>query len=229
MTAQRAVPRVQDVVCANDDFKGRFRTIFWGSMIFAVVGHFSVFAYWPEITAEDFTYTAEEITAVELPPEVEIPPPPRAVARPATPVIATTAVDEDITIAPTTFAMNPVDELPPPPSATERLSDVGASPTFTPFTVAPEIINRDEIVDAMMKNYPRILRDAGVGGEVRVFFFIDAEGLVQNTRIDQSSGYELLDLAALELADMYRFSPALNRDTRVPVWVSFPVRYQVIR
>ena len=37
-----------------------------------------------------------------------------------------------------------------------------------------------------------------------------------------------LDEAALELSALYRFSPALNRDQRVPVWVSFPVSYSVI-
>jgi len=31
----------------------------------------------------------------------------------------------------------------------------------------------------------------------------------------------------LAVAGLYRFSPALNRDTRVPVWVSFPIRFEV--
>ena len=38
-----------------------------------------------------------------------------------------------------------------------------------------------------------------------------------------------LDEAALKVANLYRFSPAINRDTKVPVWVSFPVTFQVIR
>ena len=51
---------------------------------------------------------------IELPPEIEIPPPPEAISRPATPVMVLTDIDDDITIAPTTFADSPVDVLPPP-------------------------------------------------------------------------------------------------------------------
>ena len=105
--------------------------------------------------------------------------------------------------------------------------DVSKEPTFTPFTVAPRILNRDEVVAAMTREYPPLLRDAGIGGSVKVFYFIDAQGIVQATRIDQSSGNEALDQAALSVASIYRFSPALNRDQPVPVWVSFPITFQV--
>ena len=79
----------------------------------------------------------------------------------------------------------------------------------------------------MVREYPALLRDAGIGGTVRVYFFIDEEGEVQDTRIDQSSGHDALDAAALTVSGVYRFSPALNRDRRVPVWVSFPITFQV--
>ncbi|MDX1646058.1 MAG: TonB family protein [Longimicrobiales bacterium] len=228
MTAQRAIPWEEDRESRNVRFKDRFRSIFWSSIIVASLAHFLAFAYWPELQTEDFSFTSDELTAVELPPEIEIPPPPKQIARPATPVIATADVSEDITIAPTTFEDNPVEELPPPPEVTEEDTDISAHPTFTPFTVAPEILNRDEIVSAMSRNYPSFLRDSGVGGMVRVFFFIDETGKVRDTRIDESSGFESLDAAALEVASLYRFSPALNRDTRVPVWVSFPIEFRVI-
>jgi protein TonB len=165
------------------------------------------------------------LTAIELPPEIEIPPPPQSIARPATPVIAEANIDEDITIAPTTFEENPVEDLPPPPE--ERQTDLSAAPTFTPFTVAPSILNRDEVIRAMEREYPPLLRDAGIGGTVRVYFFIDEGGAVQDHRIDQSSGHQALDDAALKVAGVYRFSPALNRDKKVPVWVSFPITFQV--
>jgi len=140
-------------------------------------------------------------------------------------VIASADIDEDITIAPTTFEENPVEDLPPPPE--EKAQDISAAPTFTPFTVAPSILNRDEVVRAMEREYPPLLRDAGIGGTVKVYFFIDENGQVQDTRIDQSSGHQALDDAALKVANIYKFSPALNRDKKVPVWVSFPITFQV--
>ena len=210
---------------ANDRLKQSFQSWFWGSMIAATVIHFGIFAFWPEFTAQDVSYTADELEAIELPPEIEIPPPPQQIARPATPVIAEANIDEDITIAPTTFEENPIEDLPPPPE--EAATDISSAPTFTPFTVAPSIQNRRDVIRAMEREYPPLLRDAGIGGTVKVFFFIDEGGQVQDFRIDQSSGHQALDDAALNVASVYRFSPALNRDKKVPVWVSFPITFQV--
>ena len=74
---------------------------------------------------------------------------------------------------------------------------------------------------------PPLLRDAGIGGTVRVYFFIDENGRVQDRQIDESSGHQALDAAAMAVFDIYRFSPALNRDKAVPVWVSFSITFQV--
>ncbi|MEJ2202768.1 MAG: energy transducer TonB [Gemmatimonadota bacterium] len=228
MSAADAVPApgtVEVVETANERLKKSFSSVFWGSMIVATVIHFTTFAFWPELTAEDVSFQMEDLETIDLPPEIEIPPPPQQIARPATPVIAEADINEDITIAPTTFEENPVEELPPPPE--EEVADLSAAPTFTPFTVAPSILNRSDVVRAMEREYPPLLRDAGIGGTVRVYFFIDENGTVQDTRIDQTSGHQALDDAALKVADIYRFSPALNRDKKVPVWVSFPITFQV--
>tara|TARA_B100000676_G_scaffold72871_1_gene72627 strand:- start:2031 stop:2723 length:693 start_codon:yes stop_codon:yes gene_type:complete len=210
---------------ANDLFKRSFDSWFWGSMIVATFVHAALFQFWPTLTAEDVSFTAEELEAIELPPEIEIPPPPEAISRPATPVIATATVDEDITIAPTTFEDNPVEDLPPPP--TETTVDIAAAPTFTPMTVRPEIRNRSAVIQAMERGYPPILRDAGIGGQVLVWFFINEQGRVVDNRIANSSGNAQLDEAALRVASVYEFTPALNRDQVVPVWVQIPITFQV--
>jgi len=102
-----------------------------------------------------------------------------------------------------------------------------ASPTFTPFTAPPEITNRAEVIAAMERNYPPLLRDAGVEGSVRVYFLILDTGEVADVLLDMSSGHEALDRAALAVARVYRFTPALNRDQNVPVWVSLPITFRV--
>jgi len=226
MTAARAVPA--DGPPANERFKARFRAAFWSSIILATFVHFGAFMFWPELSTSDVSFTAAELTNIELPPDIEIPPPPAQIARPATPVMADADLDDDITIAPTTFETNPVEDLPalpPPPQSVQ--DDLSEGPTFTPFTVAPTILNRDEVRRAMVDNYPPLLRSAGIGGTVRVFFFINENGTVEDYRISQSSGHAQLDEAALAVAGLYRFSPALNRDKKVPVWVLFPIEFQV--
>ena len=211
----------------NDRFKRSFGSWFWGSMITATVFHFMLFQFWPTQTADDVSFTAEEVELIELPPEIEIPPPPEAISRPATPVMAVTEIDDDITIAPTTFRDNPVEDLPPPPT-NDGGTDLSAAPVFTPMTVRPEILNRDEVSAALMRLYPPILRDAGIGGQVVVWFFISEEGSVLDRRVSETSGHVPLDEAALEVADVFRFSPALNREQIVQVWIQLPITFQVL-
>ncbi|MDH3208454.1 MAG: energy transducer TonB [Gemmatimonadota bacterium] len=228
MSAATAVPAQAPRPSANDRFKESFRGRFWGSMILATVVHFAVLQYAPELTADDFSFSAAEFEAIELPPEIEIPPPPQQVARPATPIMSEVDVSEDITIAPTTFEMNPVEDLPPPPDEiVVKEEDISAAPAFTPYTVGPMLLNRNQVARAMVDSYPESLRRAGIGGIVRVYFFVNREGEVQNFRIHQSSGFVELDEAALAVADVYQFSPAMNRDKVVPVWVSLPIEFQV--
>lgn len=104
--------------------------------------------------------------------------------------------------------------------------EVSANPTFTPFTVAPSIVNREEVVAAMVDAYPPLLREAGIGGTVLVYFFINEEGVTEDTRIHESSGHQALDRAAIEVADVFRFTPARNGSEQVPVWVQFPITFQ---
>ncbi len=134
----------------NDRFKRSFQSWFWGSMITATVFHFMLFQFWPTQTVADMTFASGVIEMIELTPEIEIPPPPEAIVRPATPVVAAADIDDDVTIARTTFRENPVDVLPPPPTSDAR-TDPAANPGFTPMTVRPEIRNRREVEAALRR------------------------------------------------------------------------------
>jgi protein TonB len=73
-----------------------------------------------------------------------------------------------------------------------------------------------------------MLRDAGVGGTAILWFFINEQGVVTQTQVFESSGYPALDQAATEVASIMRFSPALNRDEAVPVWVQIPIEFRPV-
>ena len=109
----------------------------------------------------------------------------------------------------------------------EDRAAIQAGPVFTPMTVVPEILNRAEIVRALTRLYPAILRDNGIGGTVEVWFFISEEGTVLVSRISVPSPHEQLNQAALEVANIFRFSPALNRETIVEVWIQLPITFEV--
>ncbi len=77
------------------------------------------------------------------------------------------------------------------------------------------------------RNYPKLLRDAGIGGTVNVWVFIDTNGNVKNAQVQKGSGNKALDEAALTSAQEFSFTPALNRDKTVPVWVAIPITFSV--
>jgi len=224
MSSEAEIQSLDVFESANDRFKQSFGSWFWGSMIAATLVHFAILAYWPDLTASDVSFTMDEVTAIELPPEIEIPPPPQQIARPANPVVTDAMIDEDITIAPTTFETNQPEDLPPPRE--EVRTSIADQPTFTPFTVAPEVRNRPEVGRALEREYPALLRDAGIGGTVLLHFFINDRGVLENVLVAQSSGHAGLDDAALRVAQVFQFSPAMNRDQQVPVWIQIPITFQ---
>jgi periplasmic protein TonB len=209
---------------ANDRFKKSFGSWFWGSMVAATIVHFAVMAFWPNLTASDMSFTMDDIEAIDLPPEIEIPPPPEQIQRPASPVVTDAQIDEDITIAPTTFEDNLPDDLPPP--RTDTGGDLSQAPTFTPHEVIPRVKNPEQVQRMLRREYPSMLRDTGIGGAVELHFFIDERGQVQNALVAEGSGYAAFDEAALRVARIFEFTPALNRDQPVPVWITMTVRFE---
>jgi TonB family protein len=101
-------------------------------------------------------------------------------------------------------------------------------PSFTPMSVRPQLMNIEAVQQTLMREYPATLRDAGIGGAPVLWIHIDAQGAVDDTRVHETSGYEALDEAAMNVARAMQFSPALNRDQRVPVWVQIPIRFQTV-
>jgi len=117
------------------------------------------------------------------------------------------------------------------PSVESRIAEPSVSgqelwvpPTFTPFIVNPSVRNREEVATSLAETFPT-LEGVRIDGTVDVWFFIDEEGTVQRTLVNQSSGYRALDEAALRAANLLEFFPALNRDQPRPVWVSLPIEF----
>ena len=60
-----------------------------------------------------------------------------------------------------------------------------------------------------------------------VWIHISDKGVVGEVKVHKSSGYPALDSAAVQVGHVIKFRPALNRDQKVPVWVSIPITFQV--
>ncbi|MDP2483512.1 MAG: energy transducer TonB [Candidatus Palauibacterales bacterium] len=209
----------------HDRFKRHYSNALLLGMLASVGVHFAVFNENPAFGIVGLEPADEELAVVHLPPEVRIPPPPTAVARPATPRISDEPISQQITIAPTTFAENPVDQLPPPPR--EKAPDVRDHPVYIARDVEPRLLNGPEIGELLRRTYPPQLRDAGIEGEVLLWVYVESDGSPGVCQVHQSSGYAPLDRVAEEVARKMRFSPATCRDRPVGVWIAQPIQFRV--
>ena len=208
---------------ANDRFKRSFSFWLSGSITAATAVHFLLFAFWPTmgVVAELDVPNVVEVVKV---PEVDMPETPEPISRPAVPVIADTPIELEIPFHSTTFGDNPPGTLPPPPGdATENVGNVLA---WTTYDVRPTYGNKEEIERALEREYPPLLRDVGIGGTAVVLFLIDETGKVLETKLQTGSGHAALDDAALKVADVAEFTPAMNRDKPVPVWIALPITFR---
>ncbi len=220
MPSASPFPRAHDT--ANERFKRGFNAWFWIGLTLATGVHAGVFMLSPTFELHAMG-PGDEPIAVMGAPEIDIPPPPEDIAPPVAPVPVEGLEAEEPAFPLTTLERNPARFLPSPSAA----GDGDPTIPFTPMTLRPELRNAGEVARALARLYPPALRDAGIGGTTLVWFHIDVNGRVVETRLRESSGYEAFDRAALEVAGRMRFSPAYNRDQRVPVWVSIPVTFEV--
>jgi protein TonB len=209
---------------ANDRMKQSFPVWFWGSVIVSAVLQIAVIALAPTLQAEDVTFGMDEMMAIEMPPEVEIPPPPEEIRRPANPVVSAAQIDTDVTISLTSFEANLPTNLPPPPAGRAQV-DISANPTFVPVEVYPSVRNTSAVEAALVREYPATLRDQRIGGQVLMHVYVSATGQMQDCRVAESSNYNLLDQAALRVCSVYEFVPARNMGEAVAVWVAIPISF----
>lgn len=210
---------------ANTRFKERSTSVFWSSMIAATALHFGVIAFWPNLQAAEMSFSMDDLVAIELPPEIEIPPAPEAISRPASPVISPSDIPTDVTIPETDFDDRAVDPLPPPPARDAVSFD--DTPPFIPREVEPSIRNREAVVRALQREYPSTLRDAGVVGRVVMYVFVNEDGVADEVRVAETSGFDQFDRAALRVAATFEFNPAMNQGQAVAVWALVPVTFRV--
>jgi TonB family protein len=157
------------------------------------------------------------VTHFDTPPTPPPPPPP--------------PVDHHVVVPPAPSGLTPtISVIAQLPEAARgyRASEPIGEPEFTPMTVRPTLTNADEVSRALMRTYPALLRDAGIGGAPVMWIHIDETGVVDATRVYESSGYAALDEAASDVAEAMRFTPARNGDSVTATWVQIPIRFQVV-
>ncbi len=87
---------------------------------------------------------------------------------------------------------------------------------------APQLIK-----DSLVFIYPPEARTKHLEGTVMLRILIDEEGNVNEASVLKSSGYDILDQTALNVAKGARFKPARIRGKKHSVWISWPLIFEI--
>lgn len=75
--------------------------------------------------------------------------------------------------------------------------------------------------------YPSVARRRGYQGAVVLEVLIDKDGKVADLKVLKSSGYQVLDRAAIQWVQKWAFVPAMQGDEKIEAWVEVPVRFSL--
>jgi len=116
--------------------------------------------------------------------------------------------------------------IPPDSTIFERFGEENPNDIPPPGTfIACE--RYPKIVYAPSPEYPSIAKMAGIEGKVFLQIFVDKEGKPKKVIVAKSEVTADCDSAAVKIAWNFRFSPAMQRDKPIGVWVSMPVEFKL--
>lgn len=102
-------------------------------------------------------------------------------------------------------------------------------PTATAVSAAPESYTPPRSDARYLSNpkpfYPRAARRRGMQGTVVLEVDVDVDGAPKKVEIEVSSGFRLLDIAALQTVRTWRFVPAQRNGVAVFASVDVPIRF----
>lgn len=148
-------------------------------------------------------------------------PPPAAVDPP--PVLPEERIEET---PPATAQAAPAPRADLPPDTIASLPSIA-------LEAAPLGISADELPQKLANNpAPRYPLDAlrnGIEGRVVLRVLVGSDGTVRRVKINQSSGSDSLDAAALSAVERWRFNPARLSGQKVEHEVLVPVKFTIRR
>ena len=209
------------------DLRRGYARTFWSCSGLASVGLLVLGVIFRDFEAE--AYDAPEqpvIIQLEQIPETRQerrpPPPPRPVVPIAT---ESEDISEDATILETDLDFG-LDDLPPPPPLAELEDEVDLEEEEEEIVEIWRVEKRPERIPPIPQpDYPDIARRAGITGSVTVEVLVDREGKVE--AIGTIYGNEVFHEASRQAALKTLFTPAIQNDKPVKVWVSLPYKFQL--
>lgn len=159
------------------------------------------------------------------PPEKKQPPPKKPKTKPVLKKPAPVVRQEVPDFAPfepmTTPRQNTQSTNTATASSSSKATEANNAPVFT------EANFRANYAHNPKPNYPAIARSRGWQGKVLLRVKVSAQGLSDDVTVEQSSGHEILDEAAIEAVKKWRFIPAKRGETPVASSVIVPIDFKL--
>lgn len=190
--------------------------------------------------AVELVVPVEALAQIIEPPKPVVPPPPpvvpkeppppmkQAVVKPAPPVPQTQAPPQILAVE--TPAPAPVQIAPPAPLLPPSMpvaAVVAPAPVPVPPVPAKVVLPRSdaEYLSNPKPVFPPMSKRLGEQGNVKVRIFIGADGLPKKAELQQTSGYERLDQAALAAVMQWRFVPGKRGGVAEDMWMGTTIAY----
>lgn len=182
-------------------------------LIFSFIGHAVVFAtgaglfsFSPKFGVEQAP-SSMEVVIMKAEPEVK--PKPEA-------TVLTTSKPSKKTIA--------VKKMEKPKDEKRKIS----KPIYAPLQRGAS----QREANAYLKNpaplYPQLARESGWEGVVLLSVFVQSDGKPGQVNVEKSSGYQILDDAALKAVRKWQFKPAGIGNVSFSTWVRIPIRFTLV-
>jgi TonB family protein len=90
------------------------------------------------------------------------------------------------------------------------------------------VILRPINISGSVPIYPPEAEKEKIEGRVVVRLFISQEGNVEKSLVDSSSGFNILDSAAVDYSSGLKFIPAKANNKPVPIWLTISYLYKIV-
>lgn len=181
-----------------------------------VLLHLAVFAaylFQPQAPAVLLNEMSVSIASLQMPQAEVTPPPPQQKPRAIEPEPAPEPVAADEPAA--------QEEAPPPPVVQQQVSPP------SPVQLDAEPDYRADYLNNPRPPYPMVARRMGYTGKVVLNVEVLAEGRAGEVKLEKSSGYDILDSAAVQTVKTWRFTPAKRFGQAVTQWFLVPIKFSL--
>ncbi len=194
------------------NYRKRVKLGIIGALVICQIVFFGIrkFEFSPALKQDNRPKQASIIVInIKPPPKPKLPDPPPQLLEPVPPKEM---------LLPKPGPIKPV--LDPVQDELESVPQPSTSPVpFVPYDEKPRLIS------GLTIDYPNWARKIELEGKVFVYAQVNMDGKVMDARVFKSSGYDILDEAAIQAVTKSRWQPAKQRGEPVSVWVTVPVKF----